>query len=215
MFHLYGLHGRVFSGTLEQLRAVAPVRPVARVRPSGAPVSGSSLPSTAGASAAAREALAAYAGRGAGTGTARSPLTRVADVMRRPAHCLDAGATVREAWQALVREGIGQAPVVAGDGTLVGLVGRAELLPPAQLERALVDNAAWQALLAQPVQAVMWSPVPAAQPDTDLRRVAELLLASGLPGLPVTEADGRVLGFVSRSDLLRAIVADPPLDLWS
>jgi CBS domain-containing protein len=45
--------------------------------------------------------------------------------------------------------------------------------------------------------------------------VAEVLLASGLPGLPVSSAEGRVLGFVSRSDLLRAIVADPPLDLWS
>jgi CBS domain-containing protein len=32
---------------------------------------------------------------------------------------------------------------------------------------------------------------------------------------PVSSAEGRVLGFVSRSDLLRAIVADPPLDLWS
>jgi hypothetical protein len=33
MFHLYGLQGRVFSGTLEQWRATAPVRPAARVQP--------------------------------------------------------------------------------------------------------------------------------------------------------------------------------------
>jgi CBS domain-containing protein len=75
-------------------------------------------------------------------------------------------------------------------------------------------NAAWQSLLQQPVTAVMWSPVPSALPETDLRRAASLLLGTGLPGVPVTDAAGLLLGFVSRSDLLRAIVADPPLDLW-
>jgi CBS domain-containing protein len=213
MFHLYGLQGRVFSGTLEQWRATAPVRPASRVRPLSGAVDEGAAGAAPHPSAAARAALGAYAsGQGA---SERSPLTRVAQVMRQPAHCLGSDATVREAWQTLLREGIGQAPVVAADGTLVGLVGRAELLPPAPLAQALADPAAWQALLAQPVRAVMWSPVPAALPDTDLRRVAEVLLASGLPGLPVSSAEGRVLGFVSRSDLLRAIVADPPLDLWS
>lgn len=217
MFHLYGLQGRVFSGTLEQMRAAAPVRPVARARrvpPLGAEPPGHEESGPAPrAGVAAREAIAAYAG--AAAASVRAPLTRVADVMQRPARCLGAEATVREAWRMLVREGIGQAPVVASDGTLVGLVGRAELLPPARLEQALGDPTAWQALLAQPVRAVMWSPVPAALPETDVRRVAELLLAGGLPGVPVTTAAGQVLGFVSRSDLLRAVVADPPLDLWS
>lgn len=213
MFHLYGIQGRVFSGTLEQLRATAPVRPVARARPVTT-LAGEPAPPAVVVGTAARQALSAYADTASGAG-ARAPLRRVADVMRQPARCLDADATVRDAWRTLVREGIGQAPVVAGDGTLVGLAGRAELLPPARLEQALGEAGAWQALLAQPVRAVMWSPVPAAQPETDLRRVAELLLASGLPGVPVCGEDGRVLGFVSRSDLLRAIVADPPLDLWS
>ncbi|MHB7984923.1 CBS domain-containing protein, partial [Lacticaseibacillus paracasei] len=77
------------------------------------------------------------------------------------------------------------------------------------------DADAWQAMLASSVIEVMWSPVPSAHIDTDLRRVASLLLETGLPGLPVTEAEGRVIGFVSRSDLLKALATDPPLDVWS
>ena len=73
----------------------------------------------------------------------------------------------------------------------------------------------WQAMLTQRVEQVMWSPVPSAHIDTDLRRVASLLLETGLPGLPVTDQNGQVIGFVSRSDLLRALATDPPLDLWS
>jgi CBS-domain-containing membrane protein len=74
---------------------------------------------------------------------------------------------------------------------------------------------AWHAWLAQRVQDVMWTPVPSVQSDADIRHVARVLLDTGLPGLPVVDAHGTVTGFVSRSDLLRAIVNDPPLDLWS
>jgi CBS domain-containing protein len=72
----------------------------------------------------------------------------------------------------------------------------------------------WQALLAQSVVDVMWTPVPSVATDTDIRRVARVLLDTGLPGLPVVDDGGKVVGFVSRSDILRAVVADPPLDLW-
>jgi CBS-domain-containing membrane protein len=213
MFNLYGVQGRLVQGSLEQLRAVAPLGPVARVRRAASVAVRDADAPAAPTSGPARYALAAYAG--VAQRAAREPLRLVREVMSRPARCLSAGASVREAWQLLTQRGIGQAPVVADDGRLVGLAGRAELLPPSRVADSVSDAQAWRELLAQPVSAVMWSPVPAALPETDLRRVAELLLAGGLPGVPVTDGAGQVLGFVSRSDLLRAIVADPPLDLWS
>ena len=69
--------------------------------------------------------------------------------------------------------------------------------------------------MAQPVSDVMWSPVASVALGTDIRRVARVLLDTGLPGLPVVDAEGLVIGFVSRSDILQAVVADPPLDLWT
>jgi CBS domain-containing protein len=212
MFHLYGVTGRMFSGSIEQLRQAAPVSAAARARrvaPVGTP---DGAPLTSATEGRARDALAAYAGSVPAHG--RERLRTAAEVMSHPVQTIAADASVRSAWRTLVARGIGQAPVVAADGTLAGLAGRAELLPPGLLGSALADAAAWDSLLAQPVSAVMWTPVPAAAPETELRRVAELLLATGLPGLPVVSPDGRVEGFVSRSDLLRAIVADPPLDLW-
>ena len=61
----------------------------------------------------------------------------------------------------------------------------------------------------------MWTPVPAVARDADIRHVARVLLDTHLPGLPVVSEAGRVEGFVSRTDILRAVVRDPPLDLWS
>ena len=87
---------------------------------------------------------------------------------------------------------------------------RADRLPGPQTH-ALV----WQALLAQSVADLMWTPVPSVAPETDIRRLARVLLDTGLPGLPVVDDRDSVIGFVSRTDILRAVVADPPLDLWS
>lgn len=77
----------------------------------------------------------------------------------------------------------------------------------------------WRAELMQTVASVMFSPVPAVSEDADLRSVARVLLDTHLPGLPVMrEAAGGhwlLAGFISRSDILKAVVHDPPLDLWS
>jgi len=124
-------------------------------------------------------------------------------------------ADVRQGWQALLDAGVGQAPVVNAQGQLVGLLTRAELLKLDQLPTPDQAALVWRALLMQPLAEVMISPVPAVLPETDIRRVARVLLDSQLPGLPVVDADEKLLGFVSRSDILKAVVHDPPLDLWS
>ncbi len=216
MFHVHGIQGRAFSGTLEQLRQQHLVTGVARVRriapvvaeaaPSIAPPSGGGSGNALGA-----KAVQAY-GQTAAT-RVRQPPTCAADVMRSPALTVPAEATLHEAWQMLARHGIAQAPVVGGGGVLVGMVGRAELMPAVLREPP--SAAKESARLSQPVTAVMWSPVPSTAPGTDLRRVAALLLHTGLPGVPVADDSGAVLGFVSRTDLLRALATDPLLDLWS
>jgi CBS domain-containing protein len=145
----------------------------------------------------------------------RHPLTRVDGVMTSSVVTVEDSATVDQAWQALARSRLGQAPVVTPDGTLVGLISRADLMHPDRLPGPDSHALAWRALLMQPVVELMWTPVPSVSPDTDIRRVARVLLDTGLPGLPVVDDHGKVTGFVSRSDILRAVVADPPLDLWT
>jgi len=73
----------------------------------------------------------------------------------------------------------------------------------------------WKAMLLKPVSDCMVTPIPSVDPETDIRRLARVLLDTGLPGLPVSDTHGRVIGFVSRTDILHAVVADPPLDLWT
>ena len=220
MFSVYGVTGRVFKGAMEELRQVTAVGAVARTRgieplsPQVMPAATTGNPAQAAASTGRRSPLAAYAQASAAQ-TQRHPLSKDVDVMSRGVTSVPADMPVLDAWQLLAAQGLGQAPVVDARGWLVGLLTRADLLQPDKLPLPGANSLVWRAMLNQPVADIMWTPVPAVGPDTDLRRVARVLLDTHLPGLPVVNDDGTVTGFVSRTDILRAVVNDPPLDLWS
>lgn len=222
MFSVYGVGGQLFRGSLDQLRQIGAVSAAARsnaiqaVGRDGRDAASSAfagLAQAAPSDEAHRTALAAYA-QSQKAVLARHPLRRVDDLMSRDVITLPATATVLEAWKMLARQGVGQAPVVNAAATLVGLLSRADLMQPERLPTPDHSALVWRALLAQSVADIMRTPVPSVAPDTDIRHVARVLLDTGLPGLPVVDELGVVTGFVSRSDILRAVVTDPPLDLW-
>jgi CBS domain-containing protein len=222
MFSIYGTSGQMFKGPLEEVRRVAPTLRIGRTRRAAAVGEAESLPpaaptatlAEAGLPTPQRQALSEYASIQSPK-PQRHPLTRVADVMTTQVLTIRDDASIMDAWRLLSDHGMGQAPVVNAQGGLVGLITRGELLRPEQLPGPDTHVLAWRALLMQPVTELMITPVPGVEPQTDLRRVAQLLLDLGLPGLPVVAEDGVVSAFISRSDILRAVVHDPPLDLWS
>jgi CBS domain-containing protein len=228
MFFVYGTSGQLFRGSMEQLRQIRGVGSLARTRrvealgrdgrdaSEDAPAAASIL--REGGAARGFEnsrpaPLSAYLQTQQGT-AARRPLSLVADVMSRQPITLPDSTTVLQAWQLLTDRGVGQAPVLNAEGHLVGLLTRADLLQPQQSPDPARHALAWQGLLARLVIDIMATPVPSVAPESDIRRVAQVLLDTGLPGLPVVDEQGRVSGFISRSDILRAVVTDPPLDLW-
>lgn len=233
MFTVYGLNGRVYSGGLEGVRELAPVQAVARVRaaaavgrqehalpPSavrGLPVPGNEYARQGrGGERAPSQALAAYAQNQPTVQSERQPLSLVQDLMSRDLLTVPVSASVAQAWGLLAQRGVGQAPVLDARQRLVGLISRADLLPLRLFDTPDVfDPELWRDRLALPVAALMWTPIPSAHADTPLREVAQLLLDLRLPGLPVVGDGGVLEGFLSRSDLLRAITRQPPLDLWS
>ena len=234
MFTVYGLQGRLYSGPLEQVRDLAEVKAVLRTR-AVAPVARQDQPTPGTVIAALgegagrgsggpiggsapRQALAAYAqAQQQGTAAAqRHVLAHVGELMSRKLITVPVSATLREAWGLLAQNGIGQAPVVGEQGQLVGLVGRSALMRDEDLPADLPSAFAWSARLAHPVAELMWSPVPAAHADSSPREAAQLMLELQLPGLPVlSDDDERLIGFLSRTDLLRALTREGPLDLWS
>jgi len=224
MFFIYGTTGQVFRGSMEQLQQVGGVGALSRSRRAQAvardgrdladDTSGAFLPDAKAQATKVephQDALAAYAQT---VTHERHPLSTVADLMSRQVVTLPGSASVLQAWQLLAEHKVGQAPVVNTQGLLVGLLTRADLMRADRLPSPESHALVWRALMQQNVQDIMWTPMPGVAPESDIRRVARVLLDTGLPGLPVVDEQGRVIGFISRSDILRAVVTDPPLDLW-
>lgn len=221
MFFVFGPSGQMYRGGPENLAHIAAVRRVARpqaLRTRGPDVDGTLAPGPAPtpepAAAPVNLPVSAYSQAEQGPQLARQPLTEVRDVMTTTALSVAPDMRVNDAWQILAERQVGQAPVVDALGRVIGLLLRADMAPldllpePGAVKKAIE-------LARRPVSEVMVSPVPTVAADTELRRVAAVLLDTGLPGLPVTDEAGVLAGFIARTDILRAVAADPPLDLWS
>jgi CBS domain-containing protein len=227
MFSIYGVSGPMFKGAMEELQRVSHTLGLARTQridpvtrhlddlaaapffhPPQAPLRGAGH-------ARSQQAQNEYARLQQPEAPPRHPLRQVSDVMTRRVITVRDSASIQDGWQTLLTQKVGQAPVLDAQGKLVGLLTRAELLSldrlPSPDQAALV----WRMLLSQPLSQVMITPVAGVAPETDLRRAARVLLDTEWPGLPVVDSADRMLGFVSRSDILKAVVHDPPLDLWS
>ncbi len=224
MFFVFGPSGQMFRGGPDALLQVAPVRRVARTQ--ALHTRGVGLPQDEAAPLAppkpaperisprAQDAVSAYASTAQGPEPERQQLTRVRDVMSTGVLTVPPDVRVNDAWHTLAQYHVAQAPVVNAMGLVVGMLLRADMAPLDLLPEPGAVQAAIE-LAGRPVSEVMISPVPTVSIDTDLRRVARVLLDADLPGLPVTDEFGALSGFISRNDILHAVAADPPLDIWS
>ena len=122
MFFVYGIGGRVFRGSTEQLRQIGGVNAIARTRAIQATGRDGSDPDSRSADTAFpvdapsapvdqnhRSALAAYA-ETQKVEHLPQPLRRVDELMSRAVTTLPDSATVLEAWHTLADKKLGQAP---------------------------------------------------------------------------------------------------------
>lgn len=121
----------------------------------------------------------------------------------------------------LAARGISGAPVVGADGALLGMVTESDLLrrvaaerdrPPGWLAGLLGDSTELARRYArshgQTAGDLMTREVEGVGPDTPAAEIARIFERRDIRRVPVVEG-GRLLGIVSRADLLRAILAPP------
>lgn len=212
MFAIYGVSGPVFQGTLEALNRMPPVARRTPVTPAQRISDNVEIESAtargAGANRLGAQAIEAYKSM-LPEDLDRGPLYHADQIMTPNVIAVRARDEVAHAWRTLTSHMIHQTPVLDDSGQLVGVVSERNLLTAFN-----VDGDEIRDVRLKRVGDVMTTPVVAASPVTDIRRIARVMLDRDVDGVPIVSEAGVLLGFVSRSDILRAVVTDPPLSIW-
>lgn len=206
MFSIYGITGQVFSGTLESMNRVYSLARARTAR--GVAQEGDEIGVEATPTPLQQDAVRAYR-RMLPEDLERGPLIHAAQIMTHPVTVLHQDSAVAEAWRLLQRQGIHQAPVLDDTQRLIGMVNERDLLTVIDIDGdRVLEN------LQRRVSDVMATPVVAAAPVTDIRRIAAAMLEGGLSAVPIVNESQCIVGIVSRTDVLRAVMTDPPVSLW-
>src|SRR4051812_42045371 len=145
----------------------------------------------------------------------------VRDVMTTEVVTVDPASGVEEAIRLLVTRGIDAAPVVDGDGKLVGMLADSDLIvqeselhfptlisflgASIEIGHKRFEEELTKALGATVAEVMTTEPVTCADDDT-IESAATLMHDNDVSRLPVTN-DGTLVGIISRKDVLRAILA--------
>ncbi|MGY1590851.1 HPP family protein [Geodermatophilus sp. SYSU D00708] len=131
------------------------------------------------------------------------------DVMTRPVVTVGPETSAKYAAEVMAERGFAALPVVDDDDRLVGIVAEADVLrdrvpqdPRLHLRRDGTPREATPALL---VHGVMTGHVRTVDTTADVADIARLFVDERLRSVPVVDG-GRLVGIVSRRDLLRALV---------
>lgn len=147
-----------------------------------------------------------------------------ASIMTRQVITVRPGDTVAYVARMLSENNISAVPVCEADGTVLGMVSEGDLMRP-YVATNVQRRARWLALLAEGtdlapdfvdyvrldrhnVGELMTTAVISADERTSVTDLAELMVRNRIKRVPILR-DGRLVGIVSRADVIRAIARSP------
>lgn len=140
----------------------------------------------------------------------------VRDAMTRNVIKIREDADINEVMTRLSEHRISGLPVVDGEDRVIGMVTEADLLAMAGMKKGYAFKDIFRHLLGEPLPGpkrstrlldVMTSPAITTGPEADIREVALTMAEKRIKRLPVVDEQGRLIGVISRADIIKFIGA--------
>lgn len=214
MFAIYDIQGRSFRDTMENLRKVRETQASAQARsrlnadePESALISGNTSGETRKTPVSGK-AIQAY--REMRHLSVREPVYHAYQLMSYPVRTVSMAMGIIDAQHHFQQLGFRQMPVISAEHRIVGMLSVEDLM-----QFIIIDDGKMRYVEGKRVADAMSPEVITADPVSDIRRIAQVMLEYHLHSVPIADERDRLTGIVARSDILRAVMNDPPLTMWS
>ncbi len=202
MFYLYDIHGLRFQGTMENLENKRKVeQAILAQKLKKKQVGDENQPSDF--------SLAADKYRRAIKKNSMEPLVHAHQIMNTPVQAVQLNTPLIDAWKVIQESNIRQLPVVDQHQRILGVVADKDIMKKINLVNGEILESNTDI-----IHQIISEEVISCNTMTDIRRIARIMAVFHTGAIPIVIEEGRVVGIVTRGDILRGFVDHPRLNLY-
>lgn len=144
----------------------------------------------------------------------RGPALHAYQIMTAPVVTLYPETTITQAWTLFRERRFRHVPIITRDRKIYGILSDRDLLRYAAVSGKIppYDETAPEA--SKGIESLIKTRVITASQDTEIRQIAGILFEQRVGVMPIVNEAGRLEGIITRSDILRTLVNNAPLELW-
>lgn len=208
MFAIYNIKGRQFRDSLEQLKKVQPPHVVhpGQIKQDIPHDETVIISGTAEENPVSKQGLKAY--ETLLNLNPRSHITHAYQLMSHPVITVFINAPIKTVVDLFNEHDFAQIPVLSLQHKLIGVVEQKAFWKK-------LYNDQRQGLAQSDLEGFIQAEVISADPVTEVRRAAQVMMEYQLSGLPISNEGDQLVGILTRSDLVKALSNDPPISLWT
>ena len=143
----------------------------------------------------------------------REPAILAKQIMASPVFTLPPTAHLSEAWEVIIEKRFRHIPILSSQNQLVGILSDRDVFC-AKIEIATSNKETRADANRRVIQQIMATNVLSASPETEIRAIARILFEERIGAMPIMTEEEKLVGILTRSDILRTVVNEAPFELW-
>lgn len=139
---------------------------------------------------------------------------KASDIMTRKVLSVERTTTIKETAELMAEHDIYGVPVIDSDGKVSGVISEKDFLSRLGIKgkvhfvsviAACATRACYEIILSQNAEDIMTAPAITVREETTAGEISNIMAEKNINRVPVTDSEGKLIGIVSRSDIVRAL----------
>lgn len=129
------------------------------------------------------------------------------EIMSSPVKTLDTETPLHDAMEFFKLERFRHVPIVNSEGALIGIISDRDML------KDYHDNREKYLTNSGNIVELIKSRILTASPDTKISEIARIMFEERIGAMPILDSSHKLIGIITRSDILRALIKQTPVEI--